>query len=321
MRLASFDHEGQTLAGVVVDDQVHPFPSGTTVLSLVQQGLAAALDAGEKAQSTSAAIPLTAVRLAPPLLPPSIRDFITFEQHVEGALRSVVKDATIPAEWYDAPAFYFTNPHALIGATDDVQMPPDCRQLDFELEVAAVLGGDGRDVGVESAADLLFGYTIFNDWSARDLQRREMKVGLGPCKGKDFASTLGPWIVTADELSDRCGAEGRLDLAMSVEVNGVLVGSDKLSSMAWSFPELLAYAARGAWVRAGDVLGSGTCGNGCLAERWGRDADQTPASLQVGDVVRMTVEGLGAIENRVIQGSPAVHIPRARRNVPSERQQ
>ncbi len=312
MRLASFHHDGRLRSGVVVGDQVHPFPEGTTTLSLVQQGLSAALEAGTHVQTSAPGIPLTSVRLAPPLVPPSIRDFITFERHVEGALRAVVQDATVPAEWYEAPAFYFTNPHALVGPADVVQMPPGCEQLDFELEVAAVLGGDGRDLGVNRASELLFGYAVFNDWSARDLQRREMKVGLGPCKGKDFASTLGPWIVTADELTGRHDAEGRLDLGMSVAVNGVVVGGDRLSSMAWTFPELVAYASRGAWVRAGDLLGSGTCGNGCLAELWGRHVDQPPAPLQIGDVVRMTVEGLGTIENRIVEGAAAVAIPPAR---------
>ena len=312
MKLASFHHGGHLWAGVIVGHQVHPFPGGVTTLSLVQQGLPAALEAGSLVVATSPGVPLAEVRLAPPFLPPSIRDFITFEQHVEGALRAVVPGADIPAEWYDAPAFYFTNPHALVGPTEDVSMPPGCEQLDFELEVAAVLGGQGRDLDVDQAADLLFGYLVFNDWSARDIQRREMKVGLGPCKGKDFASTLGPWVVTADEVSGHHDADGRLDLSMSVEVNGVLVGHDRLSSMAWTFPELVAYASRGAWVRAGDVLGSGTCGNGCLAERWGRRGEQVPPPLQVGDVVRMTVEGLGTIENRIVEGAAPKAIPRAR---------
>ena len=313
MKLASFGPPGDLRAGVVVGDQIHPFEPGITVLSLVQQGLPAALAAGAQVVRSSPPLALSAVRLAPPLQPPSLRDFITFERHVEGALRTVIPDATVPPEWFAAPAFYFTTPHALVGAYDEVAVPPGCELLDFELEVAVVVGRDGRDLGVEEAADHLFGYSVFNDWSARDLQSREMKVGLGPCKGKDFASTLGPWIVTADEFTDRHTADGRLDLAMSVAVNGVELGRDRLAQMAWTFPELLAYAARGAWVRAGDVLGSGTCGSGCLAESWGRLGVREPPPLVAGDLVTMTVEGIGTIANRVVAGPPAQPIGSARR--------
>jgi len=140
---------------------------------------------------------------------------------------------------------------------------------------------------------------VLNDWSARDLQRREMKVSLGPCKGKDFANTLGPWIVTADEFEDRHDAEGFLPISMAVEVNGEAIGQDLLSNMGWPFAELVAYASQDSVVRPGDVLGSGTCGSGCLAELWGRNGAQTPPSLKTGDVVRMTVEGIGTIENTV----------------------
>lgn len=316
MRLASVGPDGDLRAGVVVGELVHLFPAEVTMLGLVQQGLPTTLAAGRRLVAASTGVPLAGLRLAPPLAPPSIRDFFTFEQHVEGARRTVVSDATVPPEWYDAPAFYFTNPHALVGAHDDVPVPPGCTLLDFELEVAAVVGTDARDVDDATAAEHLFGYAVFNDWSARDTQSREMKVGLGPTKGKDFASTLGPWIVTADELADRHTADGRLDLAMSVAVNGVEVGRDRLAQMAWTFPELLGYAARGAWVRAGDLLGSGTCGGGgCLAELWGRSGHRSPPPLEPGDVVTMTVEALGTIANRVVPGPADAPVPRARRSV------
>ena len=313
MRLATFAEDDHLRAGVVVGDAVHPLPHGVTVLDLVRLGLPAAREAGARAVAAGPGRPLDGLQLAPPLQPPSVRDFITFERHVEGALRSVVDDATVPPEWYDAPAFYFTSPHALVGAHDDVPVPPDCALLDFELEVAAVVGRDGRDLSVAEAKDHVFGYAVFNDWSARDLQRREMKVGLGPSKGKDFASTLGPWLVTADELTSYADADGGLALTMRVEVNGHEVGRDVLSNMAWTFPELLAYASRGTWVRAGDVLGSGTCGSGCLAELWGRSGHRVPPALVPGDLVTMTVDGLGTISNRVVAGGPAQPVPVARR--------
>ncbi len=182
-----------------------------------------------------------------------------------------------------------------------MHIPSGCALFDFELEVAAVVGRDGRSLQPDQVE--IFGYTIMNDWSARDLQRREMKVNLGPAKGKDFASTLGPWLVTADELEPYRDPDGFLALEMSVSVNGIRIGNDLLSNMGWPFEELVTYASRGAQVRAGDVLGSGTCGNGgCLAELWGRRGGLDPAPLKPGDVVEMTVEGIGTIRNTVVAG-------------------
>ena len=132
--------------------------------------------------------------------PAAVRDFVTFEEHVEGVRRSVDGAAGVPEQWYAAPTFYFTNPYSIIGPADDVPVPPGCRAFDFELEVAAVIGRPGRDLTPEQARDHIVGYTIFNDWSARDLQSAEMRVGLGPAKGKDTSTTFGPWLVTADEL-------------------------------------------------------------------------------------------------------------------------
>ncbi len=144
---------------------------------------------------------------------------------------------------------------------------------------------------------------MMNDWSARDLQRREMKVNLGPAKGKDSATTLGPWLVTADEIEPYRDEDGFLALGMQVSVNGEVVGHDLLSNMGWTFEELISYASRGTEVRAGDVLGSGTCGNGgCLAELWGRRGELSPPPLQPENVVEMTVEGIGTLRNRVVPG-------------------
>jgi 2-keto-4-pentenoate hydratase/2-oxohepta-3-ene-1,7-dioic acid hydratase in catechol pathway len=193
-------------------------------------------------------------------------------------------------------------------------MPPGSSVLDFELEVAAVIGKEGRDLTPEQARDHIVGYTVFNDWSARDLQSAEMKVGLGPCKGKDTATTLGPYLVTADELEKYRDAEGFLRLALTAEINGEVVGKDLLSNMSWTFEEMVAYASRGTWVRPGDVLGSGTCGNGgCLAELWGVRGRLDPAPLQPGDTVTLTVEGIGSVSNTVIAGADPVPLPAARR--------
>ncbi|HTU74364.1 MAG TPA: fumarylacetoacetate hydrolase family protein [Trebonia sp.] len=300
---------------MIADDGLHPLPGGATVLDLVREGLPAALDIGARALR-GPAVSLASARFLPPLQPPAVRDFLAFEEHLEGV--TVGFGASVPPEWYEAPAFYFTNPHALVGAGDDVPVPPGSRLLDFELEVAVIVGEDGSNLTPRQARAAIFGYTILNDWSARDLQQREMKVMLGPVKGKDFA-TLGPWLVTADELEPYRDADGFLTLRMRATLNGTMVGQDLLSNMSWTFEELLSYASRGTSVRAGDVLGSGTCGNGgCLAELWGRHGTIDPPPLQPGDVVELTVEGIGTIRNQVVPGpdlppvTPARARPRAR---------
>ena len=302
MKFATWDNGGLVTAGIVGEHGLHALPPGVTVLDLVRAGLPAALEAGTAARSAPA-VPVAEVRLLPPLAAPTVRDFVAFEEHVEGVVASVGDGTDVVPEWYQAPTFYFTNPYALIGAHDDVPVPPGSQLLDFELEVALVVARDGASLSPEQAAEHVFGYTILNDWSARDLQRREMKVSLGPAKGKDSATTLGPWLVTADELEPYRDPDGFLALDMRVSVNGIEVGQDLLSNMGWPFEELIAYASRGTEVRAGDVLGSGTCGNGgCLAELWGRRGELSPPPLQPGDVVEMAVEGIGAIRNRVIPG-------------------
>ena len=195
-------------------------------------------------------------------------------------------------------------------------MPPDTERLDFELEIAAVVCRDVRNVTPEQAATAIGGYCVMNDWSARDIQGREMKLKLGPSKGKDFATTIGPWVVTADEFDGYRDEDGFLDLAMTVRVNGVQVGADRSGHMGWSFEQLVSHASRASWVKAGEVLASGTCASGALAESWGRTGQLTPPPLQVGDTVEMTIEGIGTIRNRVVADTEDVPpIIAARRRV------
>lgn len=314
--MATWEHAGAVSAGVVVGDgdgaRVHAFRGGETGLDAVRLGSDGLLALGTDAVAGDG-VPLADVRLLPPLEAPTVRDFVAFEEHVEGVVKGVGDGGTVVPEWYEAPTFYFTNPYALVGTGADVAVPPGCSVLDFELEVAAVIGTAGTDLDPATAEEHVVGYTVLNDWSARDLQRREMRVGLGPAKGKDFATTLGPWVVTADELAGRRDADGFLRLVMTVEVNGIEVGRDLLSNMGWPFGDLVAYASRGTWVRPGDVLGSGTCGNGgCLGELWGRRGRREPPPLQPGDVVTMTVEGIGTITNRVVEGVAAPVVRPAR---------
>ena len=310
MRIAAYDRGGAQGLGLLGDQVIRPLPAELTVLGL--------LAAGRSAREVAAAaagpgIDLRQVRLLPPLYPPSMRDFVSFEAHVAGVRRSVEGQDGVPGSWYEQPTFMFASPHAVIGAHDQVPIPAGCTLLDYELEVAAVIGRDGRDLTPAQAGQHIAGYTILNDWSARDLQSREMRTGLGPAKGKDFASTLGPCIVTADELA-RYQRDDRLDLGLTVLVNSVPMGGDRLANMAWSFAELVSYASRSAWVRAGDVIASGTCAGGALAEAWGRSGRLEPPPLAPGDVVTMTVQGIGTISNEVVEGPPeACPIPRARR--------
>ncbi|MGW5138169.1 fumarylacetoacetate hydrolase family protein [Nocardia beijingensis] len=315
MRFATIRRDGGTRAAVITGQRVHPFPPGTTVLDLVRSGLDAALDAGARVTAESAGLALADVDLDVPLRPPAIRDFVTFEEHVEG-VRAAVQDASgVPEAWYDAPHFYFTNPHRLLGPGAAVAAPQGSDALDFELEVAAVVGAAGSDLTVDAAAGHLFGYTIFNDWSARDLQGREMQVGLGPAKGKDFGSSLGPWLVTADEFAGHHDSDGFLTLECTARVNDEEVGRDVLTNMGWTFPAMLAYASRDSRVEPGDVLGSGTTGNGgCLAELWGHRGRREPPALRPGDTVSLTVEGIGTLTTPIAaRTAPGSELPPFRR--------
>jgi 2-keto-4-pentenoate hydratase/2-oxohepta-3-ene-1,7-dioic acid hydratase in catechol pathway len=315
MRFATYEHHGHRRVAIVGNDgALHPYPGRASLLDLIQAGPEALREAGNAPLDVPDGPHVSQVRLLPPLQPPTVRDFVTFEEHVEGVRRSIDHAAGVPDAWYDAPTFYFTNPYAVIGAHDDVPVPPGSSVLDFELEVAAVIGREGRDLTPEQARDHIIGYTIYNDWSARDLQAAEMKVGLGPCKGKDTAATLGPYLVTADELEPFRDGDGFLRLALTAEINGEVVGKDLLSNMSWTFEEMVAYASRGTYIRPGDVLGSGTCGNGgCLAERWGVGGRQDPPPLEPGDTVTLTVEGIGAVSNTVVAGADPLPLPTARR--------
>ena len=316
MRIARWRHGDVVREGLVVGDRVVAFPDGRTVADVLEAGLADALERYGSVAAAGSAPRVSEVSLLAPLLPPSIRDFVSFEEHVEGVTASIDGASQVVPEWYEYPTFYFTNPHSVL-ATGETVVPPATERLDFELEVGAVIGGvpgsDGSSLTPDAAARHIFGYLIFNDWSARDVQAREMKVRLGPCKGKDFATTLGPWIVTADAFTELVDDDGFLPIRMQVEVNGTEIGRDLLSNMGWPFAELVAYASRNTRVVPGDVLGSGTAGNGgCLAELWGRRGELSPPPLSQGDVVVMRVEGIGEIRNTVGGAAPVPDIPRAR---------
>ncbi len=302
MRFVTYVENGGDRAGVVSGEEVFALPEGLRLIDLIDDG-DRLREAGEDAVRQARTVrPYASVRLRAPIPdPPTIRDFMTFERHVEGAVKMAGPDAVVPDEWYDAPAFYFTNPYAVTGPHDDVAVPPGCALFDLELEVAAVIGRSGRNIPVETAEEHIAGYVLMNDWSARDLQFAEMRVRLGPAKGKDSATSLGPVLVTPDELEPH-RAGNSFALRMEASINGTPIGSDTWSEMAFSYAQMITYASRGTEVRTGDILGSGTCGGGCLAELWGRQGLNAHSPLTPGDVVTLTVEHLGTQESRVVPG-------------------
>ncbi|AGM04151.1 fumarylacetoacetate hydrolase family protein [Amycolatopsis keratiniphila] len=311
MKIARIQIEGTTRVGIVDGDQVQPLAADTDMSELLAATPAQRAEFVQRATEGEPR-PLSEVRLLVPVQPRTLRDFLTFEEHLEGSLKLLGAPAPHPA-WYDQPLFYFSNTNAVMGPDDPVAVPPGCRLLDFELELAAVIGKPGKDLSPEQAAEHIAGYTLFNDWSARDLMSPVVPVGMGPVKGKDFANTLGPWIVTADELAPY-RRDGRLALEMHAELNGAALpaGGDNSANMSWSFEEMVAFASRGAELVPGDVLASGTCGAGCLLEYWAHTDSEEPPPLRPGDVVTLVVEGIGSVSNPIVAGAEPVAVPRAR---------
>lgn len=231
--------------------------------------------------------------LPPVVRPPSFRDFYAFEAHVKTCRAR--RGLEVPPAWYDRPVFYFSNPSVFTGQEGRVVAPADCRELDYELELGVIIGRAGRDIPVERAWDHVAGLTILNDFSARDLQRVEVTVGLGPAKAKDFATGLGPWLATLDEFGDRI-ADDVLDLAMTARVNGRTLSRGNVAALHHPIPRLIAQASRDAELYPGDVLGTGTVGTGCILEL---GPENTGGWLQPGDVVELEIERLGTLRHHV----------------------
>ena len=225
----------------------------------------------------------------------SFRDFYAFEAHVK-TCRAQRGLAMVP-QWYEVPVFYFSNPVAIIGDGDPVAAPNDSAALDYELELACVIGTAASDLSADdSAMGCVAGFTILNDWSARDLQRAEMAVGLGPSKSKDFATSLGPKLVPFDELMPHYH-DGLLHLEMTATVNGKEYSRGNAGDMYWTWPQILAHASRDTELRPGDVIGSGTVGTGCILEL---TPDAVGGWLQPGDIVELAIEHLGKLRNTVV---------------------
>ncbi|MEH7158625.1 fumarylacetoacetate hydrolase family protein [Neobacillus drentensis] len=238
--------------------------------------------------------PLSELWLKAPLpVPRSFRDFYAFEQHVKTAREN--RGLEMIPEWYEIPVFYFSNHLAIKGPGEEIIKPKDCNWLDYELEMACIIGKEGRNISAEKADEHIFGYCILNDWSARDLQRKEMKVGLGPAKGKDFATSIGPWIVTKDELEPLKRGKG-FDLSMKAKVNGRLLSEGNMKDINYSFAEMIERASAGVTLYPGEIIGSGTVGTGCILEL----GHQVHRWLCEGDQVELEIDILGVLQNKII---------------------
>lgn len=286
---AALDDDGE--AAPLEIARAHAPPDMLTLLRRGERGMAATRIARDFATSTPDARGPDGARLrfdpseegvrllAPLPRPNSLRDFMVFEEHVRNALGE-------PADvWFDQPIYYKSNPDSVVGPGETVRWPAYSSIMDYELEVAAVVGKQGTDIPVEEAEEYIAGYTVFNDFSARDAQGAEMNGRLGPAKGKDFANALGPYLVTADTFEPS-------EATMRAEVDGEVWSEGSPGEMYHSFADIVAHVSQSETLHPGDVLGSGTVGEGC-----GLELDRF---LESGNSVSLTVDGVGTLENRVV---------------------
>ena len=305
-------HSGER-TGVLSGDVIYAMPPGVTLLDLVGRGADGLHQAGEEAlRSPSAVTHLDEVTLKAPIpRPPSIRDSLCFLDHMRNCQAALGAGRVLADTWYRIPAFYFACPATVLGPYDDAPMAPGSAWQDFELEIGAVIGTSGRDLTVEQAEQAIIGYTIFNDWSARDLQQLEGQLAIGQAKGKDSGVTLGPYLVTPDELGPY-RRDGKLSLHATALVNDAVIGSGSTGQMDWSFGEVISYASRGVTLTPGDVFGSGTVPTCTLVEHLSLTAlESFPGWLHDGDVVTLKVEGLGETRQTVrASGAPHPLAPR-----------
>ena len=317
MKIVTYTNKEGADLGLLLNDKIYSLKAiANTMNAFLQMGDTAMENAKsiedsiKNGSSNLEGITLTEAKLLAPVpFPPSCRDAYAFRQHVATARRNRGVDM-IP-EFDQFPIFYFTNHNAILGPTDNIICMPDHMQkLDFELEAAIVIGKKGRNVKAKNADNYIAGYLIMNDMSARALQMEEMKLNLGPAKGKDFCTVIGPYLVTKEELADKkiATADGHdgdtYSLNMKCWVNGKLLSEGNMKDMNWTFAEIVERCAYGADILPGDVIGSGTVGTGCLLELNGshklENPDYEPVWLKDGDVVEMEIEGLGRIKNKIV---------------------
>ncbi|MBW0012017.1 fumarylacetoacetate hydrolase family protein [Mycobacterium sp.] len=318
MKWLTFRADDGERAGVLSGDTIHAMPPGVTLLELIGRGADGLRRAGEDAlRSPSQRVRIDEVTLLAPIpRPPSIRDSLCFLDHMRNCQAAMGGGRVLADTWYRIPAFYFACPATVLGPYEDAPTAPGSAWQDFELEIAAVIGVSGKDLTVEQAERAIIGYTIFNDWSARDLQQREGQLAIGQGKGKDSGVTLGPYLVTPDELEPHLDPShpGRLDLQVTALVNDTVIGSGSTAQMDWTFGEVISYVSRGVPLTPGDVIGSGTVPTCTLVEHLNPAAPESfPGWLHEGDVVTLRVEGLGETRQTVRASGPP-HPLAARRN-------
>lgn len=315
MKLSTYKHNSEAHLGIFVNEKLYQV---SALHKELPNDILNFLEQGEKAMTLLKSCEKTLIEnpnsiqsvedyqlLAPVPKPTSCRDGYAFRQHVATARRN--RGLGMIPEFDQYPIFYFTNHNAVYGPGEISLMPDHFRQLDFELEVAIVIGKKGRNIKAEEADQYIAGYTIMNDLSARTLQMEEMLLNLGPAKGKDFATTIGPWLVTLDELEtyrtttkeNHTGAQ--YNMPMTCTINGIQVSSGNMNQMDWTFAEIIERASYGVDLYPGDVIGSGTVGTGCFLELNGtaklNNPDFVPQWLNDNDVVTLKVEGLGELTN------------------------
>jgi len=281
-------HHATSQPALIDGDRVYtlPFPDMAAVIA------AGAEVAANKTSQDS--LWVDDVKFLSPLKPNTLRDAYAFEAHVKTANRN--RGQEVPENWYKFPVFYFSNGSNNYGHEDVIPYPPYSQALDYELEIAAIIGKPGINIKPEDAEQHIFGFTIFNDWSLRDVQVQEMKVNFGPVKSKDFACSFGPVIVTPEALADRAvGRPGVYELEMIARVNGVELSRGNFKDIHWSFGDIIARASQSVMLNPGDVIGSGTVGTGCLYEL---TKNQGPW-LKDGDVVELEIERIGILRNAI----------------------
>lgn len=319
MKLVSFEFDGSDKLGILVDELVYPiFSLNPSLPNTMADFLKGGEDVMEMAKTYDQRIKRNPENfeghlvhklkiLAPVPHPTSCRDGYAFRQHVFTARRN--RGVPMIPEFDQYPIFYFTNHNAIYGPGELSLMPDHFKKLDFELEAAIVIGKKGRNIRAAEADEYIAGYMIMNDMSARTLQMEEMLLNLGPAKGKDFATCIGPYLVTPDELEQHRVAApdghtgNQYRLSMKAFVNGEQVSDGNMGDMDWTFAEIVERASYGVDLYPGDVIGSGTVGTGCFLELNGtgllNDKNYTPQWLQEGDEVVMEIEGLGRLTNTI----------------------
>ena len=306
MKLISYKHNRKIKFGVLKDGKIFDLNAidsqiADNMLEFLQGGKEQLQLAKTAVENGSPTIFVEDVSLISPVPnPPSVRDAYAFRQHVATARRN--RGLEMIPEFDEIPIFYFTNHHAVFGEGDFPVRQRHTEKLDFELECAAVIGRGGRNISTSDADGYIAGFMIMNDLSARVLQMQEMKLNLGPAKGKDFGSTFGPWLVTKNELEPykQSSSDGdRYDLTMKAFVNDIQVSEDTLANMTWTFAQIIKRVSYGVDIFPGDIIGSGTCGTGCFLELNGSKITKNQW-LNPGDIVSLEIEGLGTLKNKII---------------------